>query len=62
MEIRFGALSDPLHKQLEVLPSIIELEQKLADAIVLCNIHGVLTDTETHKARKRIIKMLDSKI
>ena len=61
MEIRFGAMSPQLHEQIDASPDEVELEQKLADAIVLCNIHGVVTDSETHKARKRIVKMLEKK-
>ena len=31
MKIRFGAFADPLHKQLDISPSQLETEQKLAD-------------------------------
>lgn len=61
MQIRFGALSPKLHEQLGVSEEETALEQRLSDAIVLCQIHSVLTDTEAHKARKRIVKMLEKK-
>ena len=61
MQIRFGALSPKLHEQLGVSEEETALEQRLADAIVLCHVHFVLTDTEAHKARKRIVKMLEKK-
>ena len=53
-----GSFSDPLHKQLDVPPSTLEFEQKIADGLTLCIIHGVLTDTEALKARKRLIKKI----
>ena len=61
MQIRFGALSPQLCEQINASPDEVELEQKLADAITLCSIHGVLADSEVHKARKRIVKMLEKK-
>ena len=61
MQIRFGALSPKLHEQLGVSKEETALEQRLSDAIVLCQVHSVLTDTEAHKARKRIVKMLEKK-
>ena len=62
MQIRFGALADPLHKQFDVPPSTLETEQKLADAVTLCAIHSALTATEVHKARKRLVKMIEKKV
>ena len=61
MQIRFGAMSPELYEQIDASPDEVELEQKLADAITLCFIHEVLTDSEVHKARKRIVKMLKKK-
>ena len=62
MQIRFGGLSPDLHEQLGFPKKDLELEQRLADAVTSCQIHGVLTDSETHKARKRIVKMIDNRI
>ena len=59
MEIRFGALSEPLHEQLGLPEEDMKLVQRLADAVTLCNIHGILPDGETHKARKRIVKEIN---
>ena len=61
MQIRFGAMSPKLHEQLGLSEEETALEQRLSDAIVLCHAHFVLTDTEVHKARKRIVKMLEKK-
>ena len=61
MQIRFGAMSAELCTQMNVNADEVEIEQKLADAITLCNIQSVLTDAETHKARKRIVKRLEKK-
>lgn len=61
MELRFGALSPPLHKQIGCEPDDLEFEQKMADGIALCNIHGILTDREAHNARKRIVKRISRK-
>ena len=46
MQIRFGAMSPKLHEQLGLSEEETALEQRLADAIVLCQVHFVLTDTE----------------
>ena len=62
MQIRFGALAEPLHKQFDVPPSQLELEQKLADAITLCSVHFVMTDAEVRKARQRLVKLVEKKV
>ena len=54
-----GALADPLHQQLDVPPSTLEFEQKMADGLTLCIIHGVVTDAEGRNARKRLVKKID---
>ena len=54
-----GALADPLHQQLDVPPSTLEFEQKMADGLTLCIIHGVLTGAEGRNARKRLVKKID---
>ena len=56
--IRFGALSPSLHVQLGVEASDLELEQRLADAITLCQIHSVITQSEKDKAHKRLFKRI----
>ena len=62
MKIRFGGMVEPLHKQLDVPPSTLESEQKLADAITLCSVHFILTDVEVHRARKRLVKLIEKKL
>ena len=59
MKIRFGAFADPLHKQLDVSPSQLETEQKLADAFTMLRVHGIITDGEAAKVAKRIIKQIE---
>ena len=51
-KLEWGALADPLHQQLDVPPSTLEFEQKMADGLTLCIIHGVVTDAEGRNARK----------
>ena len=58
VEIRFGALSPPLHKQLDVAPSQLELEQRLADAMILCYQHGTLTESEYRKVEERLCRRI----
>ena len=59
VKIRLGALSPPLHEQLGVDVEATEQAQKCADAITLLHIVGFLTDSETHRSRKRLIKSLE---
>ena len=59
MEVRFGALAPDLHVQLGISGDKVEFVQKLIDAVTLCNIHSILTDGETRKARKRIMKEIN---
>lgn len=61
MQIGFGSFSPELSEQIGVSLDDVKLEQRLADAITLCSIHGVLTDSEVYKARKRIVKILKKK-
>lgn len=56
--VRFGAFADPLHKQLEVPEEALKTEQKISDGLTMCILHGIVTDAEGHKARKRLAKMI----
>ena len=59
IECSFGALCKPIKEQIPQLDDIdAENFQAHADAIVRLNLHGVITDTETHKARERLIKII----
>jgi predicted Ser/Thr protein kinase len=57
MDIKLGALSPKLSEQIESLPEIFD---KDADAITRLYIRGLLTDLETKKARKRLVKMANT--
>ena len=59
IQVRFCALSIPLHEQFDVEPERLEKEQKLADSIVHLYLHDILTDGEAHKARKRLMKLIE---
>ena len=58
MQISFGAMAKPLHKQLGFDEKEMEWYQKMADAITLLSIQQILCDSETHKARGRLIKRM----
>lgn len=53
-QITFGALSPKLHEQLGEPRLRLALQQRFADAVTLLLIHGLLTDAEAHRARKRL--------
>ena len=66
MNIKLGALcpsiSEQLEKQgLEQIGKSIELLDRLADAITLTSIHGCLSESETNRARKRLVKMIKAR-
>lgn len=63
MNLKLGALSDPISKQLtdagvKHLPKNIDMLDRLADAITLCAIRSIITESECHKARKRLMAMI----
>ena len=62
IEIRFGALSPPLHEQLDVPKEHLEFEQQLYDAIILCKIHSVLSGSESQRAQQRLFKRILEKL
>lgn len=54
--IHFGALVDPIAKQLKAQkvpfdPKRVQLFQRLADAIVLLSVHGIITDKRVQHQR-----------
>lgn len=59
LTIRFGPLTEPLHRQLDVAPSRMALFQKIADALTILSLDAYLTDGETHRARKRLIRKIE---
>lgn len=61
--ITFGALADPIRKQLRLQGlraprEMVKAFQRCADAITLLALHNLLPDGETHKARVRLIKQI----
>jgi hypothetical protein len=62
MEIKlaFGAMSDPIEKQLNeqglTLGMAAPKFERAADCIVYLRIHGYLTDSASDKARKKLMK------
>lgn len=56
MRIAMGPLAPPLHEQLGIDADAAGPHQRDADAISRLAVRGLLTDAETHKARKRLLK------
>jgi len=55
MQVVFGALADPLYKQLRLPRRRLRYLQDCADSIVTLAIGGLLADAEVHRARKRLM-------
>ena len=64
-QIQFGALARPIEEQLAdqklCLPHV-ERFQRVADAISLLCVQGLLTDAEITRARKRLISLLGDEL
>ena len=63
IEIKMGALSDPIYKQLReqgfpVKKKDFEIVEKMSYSITLLKIHSILSMTETKKAEKRLVKLI----
>jgi len=61
LEIRFGALSDPIQKQIRQQGkrlSNARLWQDRADCITKLSVSGLLSDAETHRARGRFMRQI----
>ncbi len=56
LTIHFGALAPPLTEQIKNLP---EKYEENSQAITRLFLHGLLTEAETHKARKRLVKAIE---
>lgn len=57
--ITFGAMCDPLHAQLQWPERRCKFPQRIADAITLLSIHRFLSESETHRSRKRLMKRIE---
>jgi hypothetical protein len=61
--IYFGAISKPIIEQLieqgvTMIPSKINLMQEMADSLTLLYLQQIITNTEVHKARRRLMKRI----
>lgn len=61
LNIVFGATAPNLREQMDAQsyrydPETAERWQKEADALTMLFIRGILTETETHRARTRLMK------
>ena len=67
MQIILGALADDLSVRFEkaqveyIGKTPLDIIQRSADAISLLSIHGYLTESETRKARQRLMKEIKVK-
>ncbi len=67
LSLRFGALCDPIDKQLEEQGFYAPLRkiadcQKYADCVTLLSVSGIITESEARAARRRILKWLGKHI
>lgn len=56
--VRFGALAPSLAKQLGLPRRRLRYLQDCADGIVNLSVGGLLSDAETHRARRRLLKRI----
>ena len=67
IDIRIGALSPPLHEQIneqagtDLTAEDLEFEQKMVKSLVILNIHSILTEREMANASKRLVKKITAK-
>lgn len=59
--IYFGALSKPIHEQIGKTEAECSTFQRMADNVTFLHLHDIITDSETHHARNRIIKRIEKK-
>ena len=56
LDLRFRMLSPPLAAQAGCRPEVLEHQQQDADCIARLAVHGIATDDEVHKMRRRLVK------
>lgn len=66
MQITLGAMCQSIAEQLaeqglEQTGRSVDLLDRLAKAITLAHLHGCLTDSESTKARQRLMKMVKAR-
>ena len=59
MKIEFGVFAPPLHEQLGISEKEGEVLEKLDLAISTLSVHRIITQTDTHKARLRLVKKIE---
>lgn len=59
--LSIGALSPPLHEQVNLPKKSLATEQKIADAITLLRIHGIVPDAQARKAEQKIVQRVHTK-
>lgn len=58
VNVVFGALAPPLWKQLRLPMSRVRFVQKAADAITRLAVNQFLSESEAHRARRRLMKRI----
>ena len=59
--LSIGALSPPLHEQVNLPKKSLATEQKFADAITLLRIHGIVPNAQARKAEQKIVQRVHTK-
>lgn len=65
LTITFGAMAPPMEQQLRGLlipPKEVDRLEKLARAVTILKIHGILVESEYRKAHGRIMRQIDKAI
>ncbi len=60
LSLEVGALCDPISKQLAGMgtPALLETYDRLASAITQLHVQRLITDSEAHGARKRLMRKI----
>lgn len=58
IQVRFGALSEPIYKQVKLPRRRCRGVQEMADAVTLLKIAGIITDAQAHTARQKLMKRI----
>jgi hypothetical protein len=58
LSLTFGALADPLHKQMGVPKAEASLYQRIADNIVFLACHQFLREAEIRRMRQKLMNLI----
>lgn len=58
LSLTFGALAEPLHKQLGVAKAVMVLYQRLADNVTFLSVHQFLREAETRRMRQKLLDLI----